>query len=68
MAGQEEVELTHDNNGEVAKPELDKIEDMESDVAAEVQHKEPAVAEVHSSMKSDQSDDGDGFGGWDDDF
>ncbi|XP_062018061.1 uncharacterized protein LOC133734423 isoform X1 [Rosa rugosa] len=68
MAGQEEVELTHDNNGEVAKPELDKIEDMESDVAAEGQHREPAVAEVHSPMKSDQSDDGDGFGGWDDDF
>ncbi|XP_024161101.1 transcription factor TFIIIB component B'' homolog isoform X2 [Rosa chinensis] len=69
MAGQEEVELTHDNNREVAKPELDKIEDMETDVAAaEVQHEEPAVAQVHSPMKSDQSDDGDGFGGWDDDF
>ncbi|XP_024164053.1 transcription factor TFIIIB component B''-like [Rosa chinensis] len=62
---QEEVELTH---GGVTKPELDKIEDMETDVAAEVQQEEAAVTEVHSLMKSDQSDDGDGFSGWDDEF
>ncbi|KAM5548779.1 hypothetical protein ABKV19_000272 [Rosa sericea] len=63
---QEEVELTHDNDGGVTKPEWDKIEDMETDVAAEVQHEEAAV--VHSPMKSDQIDGGDGFSGWDDDF
>lgn len=49
-------------------PELDKIEDMETDGAAEVQHEEAAVSEVHSPMKSNQSDHGDDFGGWSDEF
>lgn len=44
----------------------DKIEDMETDVADEVQYEE--AAEVYSPMKSNQSDHGDGFSGWDDIF
>ena len=52
----------------MTKPEFDEILDMETDVAAEVQHKEAAVAEVHSPIISDQNDDVDGFGGWDDDM
>ncbi|XP_004292009.1 PREDICTED: transcription factor TFIIIB component B'' homolog [Fragaria vesca subsp. vesca] len=64
----EELELTHDNDGGVTKPESDKIDDMKTDVAAEVQHDEADIAEVHSPTNSDQCDNGDGFGGWDDDF
>ncbi|KAL6218528.1 hypothetical protein ACLB2K_011738 [Fragaria x ananassa] len=67
-ADQEEVELTHDHNEGMTKPEFDEIHDMETDIAAEVQHKEAAVAEVHSPIISDQNDDVDGFGGWDDDM
>ncbi|KAK9903192.1 hypothetical protein M0R45_001157 [Rubus argutus] len=66
MTGQEEVELTHENNGGVTKPELDEIQDMETDVSDEVQAKE--AAEVHSPVKSDKSDDVNCFGGWDDEF
>lgn len=40
---------------------------METDVADEVQQYEEA-AEVHSPMKSNQGDHGDGFSGWDDEF
>ncbi|XP_050365363.1 uncharacterized protein LOC126783876 isoform X2 [Argentina anserina] len=65
---QQEVELTLDNDEGVSKPELDKVEDMETDVAPEVQHEEAAVAEVHSPMNPDQSDGVVGFGGWDDEF
>ncbi|XP_004289764.1 PREDICTED: uncharacterized protein LOC101303570 [Fragaria vesca subsp. vesca] len=64
----EEEELTQNNNEEVTTPELDKIEDMETDVAALVQHEEAAVTEVHSPMKSNQSGHGDDFGGWSDEF
>ncbi|KAK9942581.1 hypothetical protein M0R45_008235 [Rubus argutus] len=66
MTGQEEVELTHENNGGVTKPELDEIQDMETDVSAEVQAKE--AAEVHSPVKSDKVMMGNCFGGWDDEF
>nr|XP_011459638.1 PREDICTED: uncharacterized protein LOC105350014 [Fragaria vesca subsp. vesca] len=68
IADQEEVELTHDHNEGMTKPEFDEIHDMETDIAAEVQHKEAAVAEGHSPIISDQNDDVDGFGGWDDDM
>ncbi|KAL6209580.1 hypothetical protein ACLB2K_020520 [Fragaria x ananassa] len=68
IADQEEVELTHDHNEGMTKPEFDEIHDMETDVAAEVQHKDAAVSEVHSPIISDQNDDVDGFGGWDDDM
>lgn len=50
----------------MTKPELDEIQDMETDVSAEVQVEE--AAEVHSPLKSDESDDGNCFGGWDDEF
>lgn len=50
----------------MTKPESDEIQDMETDVAAEVQAEE--AAEVRSPVNSDECDDGNSFGGWDDEF